>query len=144
MARFPEPAKELLTFRATHRYARIAPRKAQPIMDIIRGLPAGQALDVLRNDSHRAAAMIFKVLASAVNNAMQNEEVRPNRLMVSEAVVQPGPLLFGRVRYRPASMGRSMPFRRRTCHLHVKVADPELRADDITSSKTAAVEAAAN
>ncbi|MEO0480944.1 MAG: 50S ribosomal protein L22 [Planctomycetota bacterium] len=126
MARFPEPAKDALSFPATHRYARMAPRKAQPIMDMIRGLPAGQALDILRNDSHRASALIFKVLASAVNNAMQNEDVRPNRLVVSEAVVQQGPLLFGRVRYRPASMGRSMPYRRRTCHLHVKVADPEL------------------
>lgn len=115
-----------LTFRATHRYARMSSRKAVPIMDLIRGLPAGDALDLLKHDPHRAAAAIYKVLASAVANAMQNPDVRPNRLVVSEAVVQNGPLLFGRVRYRPASMGRSMPFRRRTCHLSVKVSDPEL------------------
>ena len=113
-------------FRATHRYARIAPRKAHLIMDMIRGMPAGDALDALRTDTHRASAMIYKVLASAVANALQNPDVRPNRLMVSTAIAQAGPLLFGRLRFRPASMGRSMPFRRRTCHLQVHVVDPAL------------------
>ena len=70
MARFPEPAKDALSFRATHSYARMAPRKAQPIMDLIRGLPAGQALDVLRNDSHRA------VLAEQLD-ALPARAVRP-------------------------------------------------------------------
>ena len=116
-------------FRATHRYARIAPRKAQPIMDVIRGMAAGDALDYLRNDNHRASVMIYKVVASAVANALQESDVRPNRLVVSHAVVQSGPLLFGRIRFRPASMGRAMPFRRRTCHLQVHVTDPALSVD---------------
>jgi len=115
-------------FKATHRYARMAPRKAHPIMTMIRGLPAATALDRLRNDKHRAAHFVRKVLASAVANALQNEDVRPNRLVVSEAFVQEGPLLFGRLRFRPGPMGRALPFRRRTCHLHVKVADPGVSA----------------
>lgn len=123
-----------LTFKATHRYARIAPRKAQLIMDMVRGMPAGDALDVLRNDNHRASAMIYKVLASAVANALQDDDVRPNRLIVSTAVVQGGPLLFGRLRFRPASMGRAMPFRRRTCHLHIQVNDPQVAGPAFTSS----------
>ena len=113
-------------FRATHRYARIAPRKAQPIMSMIRGMTAADALDALRADKHRASAMIYKVLASAVANALQNPEVRPNRLLISRAVATEGPLLFGRLRFRPASMGRAMPFRRRTAHLQVHVVDPAL------------------
>lgn len=115
-------------FRATHRYARIAPRKAMPIMKMIRGLSAGSALDTLANDNHRASAMIHKVLASAVANALQNPDVRPNRLQVDRAYVQEGPLLFGRVRYRPASMGRATPIRKRTCHLHVHLVDPGIDA----------------
>jgi large subunit ribosomal protein L22 len=111
-------------FKATHRYAHMAPRKALPIMDMIRGLPAGQALDRLQNDRHRAAHLVQKVVASAVANALQNPDVRPNRLVISKAVVQEGPLLFGRLRFRPGPMGRAMPFRRRTCHLHVTIADP--------------------
>ena len=115
-------------FKASHRYARIASRKAQLVMDMIRGMPAGDALDTLRNDPHRAASLVYKVLASAVANAMQDPEVRPNRLMVSRAHADGGPLLFGRIRYRPSSMGRAMPFRRRTSHLHVFVSDPGLSA----------------
>lgn len=113
-------------FRSTHRYARIAPRKARDVMDMIRGMTAAAALDALRNDRHRASAMIYKVVASAVANALQNPDVRPNRLMISRAVAQEGPLLFGRLRFRPASMGRAMPFRRRTSHLQVHVVDPAL------------------
>lgn len=123
-------------FRATHRYARIAPRKAMPIMDVIRGQSAGEALDFLKNDNHRASAMIYKVLASAVANALQDEDVRPNRLVVDQAFVQNGPLLFGRVRFRPASMGRAMPFRRRTCHLHVHVVDPAAAGAGVATAAT--------
>ncbi|MBK8976452.1 MAG: 50S ribosomal protein L22 [Planctomycetes bacterium] len=111
-------------FRASHRYARIAARKAQPIMNMIRGLSAGSALDTLANDNHRASSMIHKVVASAVANAMQDPAVRANRLVVERAFVQEGPLLFGRMRFRPASMGRATPIRRRTCHLHVQLVDP--------------------
>lgn len=111
-------------FKASHRYAHMAPRKAMPIMDMIRGLPAGRALDQLSTDPHRASVFVHKVLASAVANALQDPDVRPNRLVVSRAYVQEGPLLFGRLRFRPGPMGRAMPFRRRTCHLHVHVQDP--------------------
>ena len=74
-------------FRAAHRYARIAPLKAEGIMTMIRGLPAGRALDQLRNDNHRASAMIQKVLASAVANAENNHDLDIDALVVAEASV---------------------------------------------------------
>ena len=115
-----------IEFRASHRYARMAPGKATDVMNMIRGMEAGRALDQLRNDTRRAAFLAHKVLASAVANALQNPDVRPNRLVVSRSVVNPGPLLQNRMRFRPGPMGRAMPFRRRTCHLHVHVSDPGL------------------
>ncbi len=111
-------------FRATHRHAHIAPRKARRVIELIRGMSAGAALDTLRNDKHRASVFIHKVLASAVANALQDENVRANRLLISSAFVNEGPLLGGRMRFRPASMGRAAPFKKRTCHIHVHVADP--------------------
>ncbi len=110
-------------FRATHRHARITPRKARRVIELIRGMPAGDALDTLGNDNHRASIFIRKVLASAVANALQDETVRANRLIVSKAFVNQGPLLMGRQRFRPASMGRAAPYKRVTCHIHVHVAD---------------------
>lgn len=111
-------------FRASHRHAHIAPRKARRVMNMIRGMTAGDALDTLRNDKHRASAMIHKVLASAVANALQDEEIRANRLVISKAVIGEGGLLMGRARFRPGSQGRAMPYRRLMCHIHIHVADP--------------------
>ena len=124
-------------FKAAHRYARMAPRKASGVMDLIRGMPAGRALDQLRNDKRRSAYLVHKVLASAVANALQNPDVRPNRLVVSKSMVQQGPLLQGRTRFRPGPMGRAMPFRRLTCHLHVHVEDPGVTAGSAASTETA-------
>ena len=70
---------------------------------------------------------IYKVLASAVANAMQNPSVRPNRLVISKTFAQDGPPLPGGKRMRPGPQGRAMPFKRRTCHIHVHVEDPEAR-----------------
>ncbi len=120
----PKPTE----FRASHRYAGMADRKARRVADLIRGRSVNQALADLEHDRHRAAPALRKVLASAVANALQNPEVRASRLVVSQVYVNGGPLLQGRMRFRPGPMGRAMPFRRRTCHIHVSVADPEVIA----------------
>ena len=112
------------TFKASHRYCRMAPRKARLIADMIRGLDASTALDQLKHDKHRAGFFFRKVLESAIANALQNPEVRASRLVVDRAYVDSGPLLQGRIRFRPGPMGRAMPFRRRTCHLHLQLVDP--------------------
>ena len=112
-------------YRAVHRYAGIGARKARLVVDLIRGRTVNQALADLEHDKHRAAPMVRKVLASAVANALQDGSVRASRLVVSGAWVNQGPLLQGRTRFRPGPMGRAMPFRRTTCHIHVSVADGE-------------------
>jgi len=99
--------------------------KARRVMALIRGCTANEALDQLRHDRHRAGKAIYKVLASAVANALQNPTVRPNRLIISQIFAQDGPPLPGGRRMRPGPQGRAMPFKRRTCHIHVHVADPE-------------------
>lgn len=122
-------------FRAVHRFAGIADRKARRVVDLIRGRSVNHALADLEHDKHRAAPMVRKVLASAVANALQNPTVKASRLVVAEAHVNGGPLLQGRMRFRAGPMGRAMPFRRRTCHIHVSVVDPDVTAsEDIASA----------
>lgn len=133
-----------MEFKATHRYARMGVRKARLVMDLVRGRSASQALDTLANDRHRAAGYIRKVLASAVANALQNPDVRASRLVVSEAFCNEGPLLQNRMRFRPSAMGRALPFRRRTCHIHIKVADPGLAIGEDEVIETPATEASAD
>lgn len=111
--------------RAVHRGARMGAYKARRILALIRGRSVNQALDELRNDRHRASRDVYRVLASAVANALQNPAVRANRLVVSRTFAQDGPLLPGGMRVRPGPQGRAMPIKRRTCHIHIHVADPQ-------------------
>ncbi|MEZ5963337.1 MAG: 50S ribosomal protein L22 [Planctomycetota bacterium] len=115
-------------FRAVHRYARSGEYKARRIIDMIRGLPVNRALDLLSIDRHRATPMVRRVLESAVANALQDAGVRANRLVVSQAWVGGGPLLMGRHRWRSGPQGRAFPIRKRTCHIHIYVADPQVAA----------------
>ena len=132
-----------MEFKASHRYARMGVRKARLVVDLVRGQNASKALDTLANDKPRAARYVRKVLASAVANALQNPDVRGSRLVVKEAYANEGPLLQGRMRFRPSAMGRALPFRRRTCHIHIKVEDPEVGVAAIEEADVPPVQEAA-
>jgi large subunit ribosomal protein L22 len=116
-------AEARVEYSAKHRYARMSARKARLIADLIRGRDVNQALELLQFNEKRAASYYAKVLRSAVANASQNEGVNVNRLVVSTCVADEGPLLNNRMRFRPGPQGRAMPFRKKTCHLTVKVAE---------------------
>jgi large subunit ribosomal protein L22 len=135
-------ALEARQFRAVHRYARSGEYKARRIIDMIRGLPVNRALDLLSVDRHRATPMVRRVLESAVANALQDAAVRANRLVVSQAWVGGGPLLMGRHRWRPGPQGRAFPIRKRTCHIHVYVADPQVAPPAEASAPPAESQAA--
>ena len=54
---------------ATARHVRMAPMKTRRVVDLIRGLPANEALNVLRFSPQAATEPVYKVLASAIANA---------------------------------------------------------------------------
>jgi len=66
MARLPE---EDMPYTASHKYARISPRKVRALADLVRGKFADEALDILRFQPHRGARMLEKVIKSALGNA---------------------------------------------------------------------------
>lgn len=111
------------TFTSKHRFARMTARKGRFVMSLVRGLPVNDALHALENSPRRAAFFIKKVLRSAIANASQDPDVNVNRLRVQRAVVDDGPLLGGRLRWRPGPQGRAMPFRKRTCHITLVVGE---------------------
>jgi large subunit ribosomal protein L22 len=104
--------------RAVARYVRISPNKARRMVNLVRGLPAKEALTVLQFAPQAASEQVFKVLASAVANAENNERLDPDALLVSEAFVDEGPTMK---RYRPRAQGRAYRIRKRTCHITVAV-----------------------
>jgi large subunit ribosomal protein L22 len=92
--------------------------KARRMVNLVRGLPANEALTVLQFAPHAASEPVYKVLASAIANAENNERLDPDSLLVSEAFVDEGPTLK---RFRPRAQGRAYRIRKRTCHITVVV-----------------------
>ncbi len=109
--------------KAEARYIRVSPQKARLVVDLIRGLQAGKALNTLRAANKRIAPTVEKVLQSAIANAVnRNEDVDVDRLYVSSALVNEGPRMK---RVRPAPMGRAYRYQRRLAHIVIKVAEKE-------------------
>jgi large subunit ribosomal protein L22 len=104
--------------RAVARHVRISPNKARRVVNLVRGLPAKEALTVLQFAPQAASEQVYKVLASAVANAENNERLDPDALLVSEAFVDEGPTLK---RFRPRAQGRAYRIRKRTCHITIAV-----------------------
>ena len=111
---------------ATAKYIRSSPRKARLVLDLIRGMDAGQAMNVLRFTKKRVAREVEKTLRSAIANAEgKSETVDVDDLFVSKAYANDGPR--GK-RLRPAPMGRAHPYQRRTCHIVVEVTEKRASA----------------
>lgn len=111
-------------FVARHRYARLTARKARLIADMIRGRNANLALELLALTPKRAASFYKKVVESAIANAALDENVDVNSLVIIDARADDGPLVNNRLRFRPGPQGRALPWRKKTSHLTVIVADP--------------------
>ena len=108
-----------MAYKATHRFARIAPRKARLVMDLIRGRDVDDALAMLRFSKKRASVMIEKVVRSAVANATEQAAAPTrNTLYVAKAWVDPGPTIK---RFMPKDRGKAYNIMKRTSHLVVTI-----------------------
>ena len=112
-----------MPFQAKHSFARISPRKARLLMDLIRGRNVDDAISLLRFSKQRASGMIEKVVRSAVANAVE-QDVAPQRsvLFVAKAWVDPGPVIK---RFQPKDRGKAYSIKRRTSHLVVTIDERE-------------------
>jgi large subunit ribosomal protein L22 len=107
--------------RAEARYIRVSPQKARLVVDLIRGMKAGEAVSLLRSTNKRIAPAVEKVLKSAIANAQnRSEDVDVDKLYVAEAHVNDGPRMK---RIRPAPMGRAYRYQRRMAHIAIAVAE---------------------
>ena len=104
--------------RAQVRHVRMSAYKVREVLDIIRGLPVGEAADVLTFTERGASEVIAKCLASAVANAQHNDELDPDTLYVSACYADEGPTLK---RWRPRARGRATRIRKRMSHITIIV-----------------------
>ncbi len=104
--------------RAVLRYAPVSPYKIREVLDLVRGKPVHEAADILRFAQRDAAALVEKVLASAVANAQNNDHLDPEELYVSACFADEGPTAK---RWRPRARGRASRTRKRSSHVTVIV-----------------------
>ena len=126
--------------RAQVRHARFSATKARAVLDLIRGLPAEEAIDVLQFTERGAAEVIGRCLASAVANAVHNDELEAETLYVAACYADEGPTLK---RWRPRARGRATRIRKRTCHITIIVSPMPAEMAAKVEAKRAAAPAAA-
>ncbi|BBY07223.1 50S ribosomal protein L22 [Mycobacterium noviomagense] len=103
---------------AKARFVRVSPRKARRVIDLVRGKPVAEALDILRWAPQAASEPVAKVIASAAANAQNNNGLDPTTLVVATVHADDGPTAK---RIRPRAQGRAFRIRRRTSHITVVV-----------------------
>jgi large subunit ribosomal protein L22 len=106
--------------RSIYKYARISPFKVREVTREIQGLPISVALDVLAFTPKKAAFLIGKTLKSAVANAENNANLKPEGLVVKEAIVGEGPTLK---RLMARARGSGSRILKRTSHIRIVLSD---------------------
>lgn len=115
----------VMEIRSTFRYARISPFKAREVTREIQGLPVSAALDLLAFTPKKAAFLIGKTLKSAIANAENNANLKPDGLVVKEAIVGEGPTLK---RIMARARGSASGILKRTSHIRIVLSD-EIRIE---------------
>ena len=104
--------------KAIARFARLSPRKARVVVDLVRGAHVQDARRILKFSALGASRDVEKLLNSAIANAEQNPGVIAENLVVARGWVDDGPTLK---RYRPRAYGRATLVRKRTSHVTLVV-----------------------
>ncbi|GGY00543.1 MULTISPECIES: 50S ribosomal protein L22 [Vogesella] len=98
--------------------ARLSAQKCRLVADLIRGQAVGQALNILTFSPKKGAALIKKVLESAIANAEHNEGADIDTLKVTSIYVDKGPSLK---RFSARAKGRGNRIEKQTCHITLSV-----------------------
>jgi len=118
----------MVTSIAKLRHIRITPMKARRVIDLIRGRQAVEALAILKFSPQAASEPIYKLVESAIANARvkadgANEFLDEQDLIVAKAYVDEGTTLK---RFQPRAQGRAFRIRKRTSHITVELATPDV------------------
>ena len=97
-------------------YIRIAPRKVQIVLDLIRNQPADKAMAILKYTPKAACEPLMKLLKSAMANAENNNGMKAENLYVAECYANKGPTMK---RIRPRAQGRAYRIEKRMSHITV-------------------------
>ncbi|HNV08534.1 MAG: 50S ribosomal protein L22 [Dokdonella sp.] len=106
--------------KAVLRGARISAQKVRLVADQVRGMPVGNATNLLAYSPKKAAHLVKKLLLSAIANAENNLGADVDELTVSKIFVDEGPSLK---RMHARAKGRGNRITKRTSHITVVVGE---------------------
>lgn len=120
-----------MEYKSEQKYLMLSPRKIRPVVEVIKKMTPMKALDQLPFIKKRASEFLFKVIKSAVANAMQ-KGADANNLIFKEIQIGEGPRLK---RGQPVSRGRWHPIKKRMSH--IKVILTTKKVAEVLTAKTA-------
>jgi large subunit ribosomal protein L22 len=109
-----------LDVKAVSRFVRISPRKVHILVDTVKGKPVEKGLNILKFMPQKAAAIVEKIVRSAVANAEQRAGVDVDALIIKNITADQGPSLK---RFSARARGRGTQIIKRTSHITVTLAE---------------------
>ena len=101
---------------------RIAPKKANLIAKLVRGMNVPDAMESLRKTHKKGARMVELLLRSAIANASHNDKQDAQMMVIKSIVVNQGTAYR---RGMPMARGRTRPFRKFLSHITLELGFPE-------------------
>lgn len=98
----------------------MSPQKMREVVRQIQGLPAVQALHTLGVVPRKSARFVAKTLKSAIANAENNNNLKPETLRIKEAVTGTAMRIK---RFTPKARGSAGPIIKRRCHIKIVLTD---------------------
>jgi large subunit ribosomal protein L22 len=113
-----------------------SPKKTRLVVDLVRGLETGKALEQLSFANKKAALPVAKLIKSAIANAEHNYELDKNNLFIKEIRVDEAGMLH---RWTPKAHGSATPIRKRMSHINLVLA--EIKDSGVKAAKKKEIEA---
>lgn len=121
-----------MEIKATAKYLRLSSTKTRRVIDLVRGKPVKDALDILQFSNQKPAHYIIKVLNSAIANAKHNHDMKEEELMIKKITADKGPVLK---RWRPRAFGRANLIRKPLTHIRLVLEGPDKKTKKSTAKK---------
>jgi large subunit ribosomal protein L22 len=106
--------------RAIAKNVPMSPQKMRAVVRRIQGLSPAQAQAVLQFVPRKSARFVAKTLKSALANAENNKNLKPESLRVKEAVAGSAMIIK---RFVPKARGSAGPILKRRCHIKITLSD---------------------
>ena len=123
---------------ALHHSARLAPKKANLMAKMVRGVPVPDAMELLRKTGKKSARLFEAVLRSAIANAEHNFKQDPQMMIIKEVIVNQG---TANRRGIPMARGRVRPIRKFMSHISMTLGFPEVKKAKTSAKKTVTAKA---